>query len=38
MDLAEALPGEKVSGLSIRRLKGEKGRATGLHCVPVVID
>lgn len=37
-DLAEGLPGEQVSGLSIRRLKGEKGHVTGLHCVPVVID
>lgn len=38
MDLAEALPREQVSGLSIRRLKGEKGRVSGRHCVPVVSD
>lgn len=41
MDPAEAPPGPGVRVVyqtEKRDVKGEKGRVTGLHCVPVVID
>lgn len=37
-DLAAGIPEDQVSELSIRRLKGEKGRVTGLYCATVVTD